>query len=286
MTSSKYAANVSIHQMNRSEFETAIQWAAEEGWNPGIHDGDCFFQTDPTGFFAAKANDQIVGTVSVVKYSADFAFAGFFIVQPDWRGKGVGLKIQQFIDDHFGSFNIGIDGVLAMKAKYETVGFKLAYQNLRYAGTAKPCKIDNRCLKIAAKDFDYIVNFDAHFFPVKRRVFLEAWLNQNDATSLVRKDERGNICGYGVIRRCFRGNKIGPLFAKDCQTAKCLFDALSGSVVGEEVFLDVPAVNAAGVQLALSNDMQLVFSTVRMYTKQEPVLPLNQIYGVTSFELG
>jgi predicted acetyltransferase len=95
MNPSKYVADVSIHLMNRSEVETAIQWATQEGWNPGLHDGDCFFQTDPTGFFAAKANDQIVGTVSVVKYSADFAFAGFFIVRPDWRGKGVGLKIQQ-----------------------------------------------------------------------------------------------------------------------------------------------------------------------------------------------
>jgi hypothetical protein len=181
---------------------------------------------------------------------------------------------------------VGIDGVLAMKDKYETVGFKLAYQNLRYVGIAKPCKVTNCCIEIAAKDFDDIVNFDARFFPVERRVFLEVWLNQKDATALMTKDATGKICGYGVIRRCFRGHKIGPLFAEDSETAKRLFDALSASVVGEEVFLDVPQVNAAGVQLALFSDMQLVFSTVRMYTKQAPVLPLNQIYGVTSFELG
>jgi GNAT superfamily N-acetyltransferase len=108
------ASNVTIQPMTSPEVEVAIQWAKQEGWNPGIHDADSFFQADPTGFFAAKADDQIIGTFSVVKYSADFAFAGFFIVRPDWRGKGVGLKIQQFITEHFGGFNVGIDGVLAM----------------------------------------------------------------------------------------------------------------------------------------------------------------------------
>ncbi len=96
----------------------------------------------------------------------------------------------------------------------------------------------------------------------------------------------GKICGYGVIRKCFQGHKVGPLFAENAQVAEQLFDALSASVMGEEVFLDVPQVNVAGVQLALFKGMQPVFSTVRMYTKQAPALPLNQIYGVTSFELG
>jgi hypothetical protein len=32
--------------------------------------------------------------------------------------------------------------------------------------------------------------------------------------------------------------------------------------------------------------MTPVFETARMYTRQSPELPLNRLFGVTSFELG
>ena len=50
--------------------------------------------------------------------------------------------------------------------------------------------------------------------------------------------------------------------------------------------MDVPAVNPAEVALALRHHMRVVFQTVRMYTKQPPLAPLHQVFGVTSLELG
>jgi hypothetical protein len=57
-------------------------------------------------------------------------------------------------------------------------------------------------------------------------------------------------------------------------------------VAGEELFIDVPTVNASAMQLVLSMGMKPVFTTARMYTKKAPNLPLDKIYGVTSLELG
>ena len=48
----------------------------------------------------------------------------------------------------------------------------------------------------------------------------------------------------------------------------------------------VPEPNRAAVQLEQGNFMQPVFTTVRMYTKIALALPLNNIFGITSFELG
>jgi len=31
--------------MHRDDIDLAIDWAAKEGWNTGIHDGDCFYKT-------------------------------------------------------------------------------------------------------------------------------------------------------------------------------------------------------------------------------------------------
>lgn len=50
--------------------------------------------------------------------------------------------------------------------------------------------------------------------------------------------------------------------------------------------MDVPEVNRAAIMLAERHGMKKVFETARMYTKQAPALPLEKIFGVTSFELG
>ena len=40
------------------------------------------------------------------------------------------------------------------------------------------------------------------------------------------------------------------------------------------------------VALALRYNMRMVFGTVRMYSRSEPPISLNRVFGVTSFELG
>jgi len=35
--------------MSRQELDLAVDWAAAEGWNPGLHDANCFYAIDPTG---------------------------------------------------------------------------------------------------------------------------------------------------------------------------------------------------------------------------------------------
>jgi len=36
--------------MSRQELDLAVDWAAAEGWNPGLHDANCFYAIDPNGF--------------------------------------------------------------------------------------------------------------------------------------------------------------------------------------------------------------------------------------------
>jgi hypothetical protein len=75
-------------RMHRDQLDTAVEWAAAEGWNPGLYDADAFFATDPTGFFVGLLDSQPAASISVVKYSEAFAFVGFYIVRPDLRGQG------------------------------------------------------------------------------------------------------------------------------------------------------------------------------------------------------
>ncbi|MCW4030595.1 MAG: GNAT family N-acetyltransferase [Candidatus Bathyarchaeota archaeon] len=286
MKPSKSASSVTIEHMTAKEVEVAIEWAAKEGWNPGIHDAECFYAADPDGFYIAKLNHEIAGTMSVVKYSGDFAFGGLYIVKPEYRGYGIGLLLQKFLSEKYRDVNVGIDGVVGMQSKYEQDGFRFAHNNARYAGKGKG-EHSKRCLSIEKKDFTEVAAYDTFCFSTPRQRFLEKWLFQEDANSLlVRDDKTDRICGYGVIRKCWVGYKVGPLFADNSTVAELLFDSLSSTAPNEVVFLDVPQPNTAATQLAQKRQMQQVFSTVRMYSKEAPNLPLSKIYGITSFELG
>jgi len=97
----------------------------------------------------------------------------------------------------------------------------------------------------------------------------------------------GALAGFGVIRRCRTGYKIGPLTADDESVAETLFVGLVNRVErGAPIFLDVPEINRSAVGLAERAGMTPVFETARMYNKSEPALRLDKVYGVTTFELG
>ena len=85
--------DLSIRTMRPDEISIAVNWAAAEGWNPGLADDACFAAVDPEGFLIGKPDSEPAATVSCVNYSASFAFLGFYIVREDLRGRGYGLRI-------------------------------------------------------------------------------------------------------------------------------------------------------------------------------------------------
>jgi hypothetical protein len=79
------ASDLEIRVMRRSELDVAIGWAAQEGWNPGLADAECFQATDPNGFLLGLVRGEPVASISVVRYEGGFGFLGFYIVRPDMR---------------------------------------------------------------------------------------------------------------------------------------------------------------------------------------------------------
>ena len=84
--------DLNIRTMRPDEISLAVDWAAAEGWNPGLADAACFASVDPEGFFIAELDGAPVATISCVNYDARFSFLGFYIVREELRGKGSRIK--------------------------------------------------------------------------------------------------------------------------------------------------------------------------------------------------
>jgi GNAT superfamily N-acetyltransferase len=285
MSPSQAKQNITIEQMSREEVDIAIEWAQKEGWNPGLHDAECFYKTDPTGFYAARLDGEVVGTISLVKYPCDYVFEGLYIIKPEYRGKGIGKQLQEYALDLCKDKNLALDGVVGMQQKYTDYGLQFAYNSTRYEGKADG-EQSKYCKKITEADFKDVAAYDKACFGFERTSFLECWLHMQDHTSMLIRNSKGEVNGYGVIRKCHKGFKIGPLFCESEGEAELLYGSLTSTVKGETIYLDVPEANEAGVQFAQIHSMLPVFSTVRMYSKAAPDLPINKIFGVTTFELG
>ena len=284
-----------IKTMTRDELALAVGWAADEGWNPGLYDAECFYAADPNGFLIGLLAGEPIASLSVVKYGTDFGFLGFYIVRPEFRGRGYGLRIWQAGLDYLKGRNVGLDGVVEQQHNYVRSGFTLAHRNIRYEGRgAEYASFENKesvnedvsLVDLADLSVEQIIEYDRSIFLGQRSAFISCWVRSPAHKVLgVMQDQK--LAGYGVLRPCQQGYKIGPLFADSPQFADSLFLALRAQVDSNSPFyLDVPSTNAAAIALAKAHQMTSVFETARMYNRKAPPLPLSRIYGITTFELG
>jgi len=279
--------NYTISRMTLQELDFAIDLAAIEGWNPGLYDAECFHAADPNGFLVGLLDGKPIASLSAVKYKGNFGFLGLYIVKPEFRGQGYGKQLWNAAIDYLQGCTIGLDGVVEQQPNYKKSGFTLAYRNIRYQGVGGGEVIENpQIKKLSGLPFEEVKRYDRLFFPAERDAFLSRWISQPQSTALgIMKGER--LCGYGVIRTCRNGYKIGPLCADQPLFAEALFNALCASVPKESaVFLDIPEANPAALDLVARYNMQKVFETARMYAGAAPELPVQNIFGITTFELG
>ncbi|HMA14521.1 MAG TPA: GNAT family N-acetyltransferase, partial [Kiloniellaceae bacterium] len=185
---------------------------------------------------------------------------------------------------------VGLDGVAAQQANYRKSGFVLAGRNVRHSGVPAPADrpATSTVRAVTAEDLPALLAYDRAFFAGPREVFTQAWALPGAGVRrrAMLAIEDGAVAGYGVIRPCRSGYKVGPLFADDAATAEALFVALCRTAPGEAVSLDTPEDNRAAVELAERAGLKPVFETARMYRGPAPDLPLARTFGIATFELG
>ena len=276
-----------IRPMQPHELLIGIDWAAQEGWNPGLHDSASFYAADPNGFLLAELDGEAIGMISAVRYGEHFGFIGFYIVKPDYRGRGHGLALWHAAMHQLKGRLVGLDGVLAQQDNYRQSGFILAYNNVRMQGIAQIAgPVHPGIVPLADLETERVLQYDQPMFPADRARFLRQWITQTGSVALGLVHD-GTLYGYGVIRPCREGYKVGPLFTNDATAAHELLNALMHQVPsGAPVQLDIAAEHSEARALATAWHMQPVFETARMYTGAAPRIDLPRQFGITTFELG
>lgn len=267
------------------------EWAAAEGWTPGLGDERLFFPVDPQGFLVGRLDGVPVSSISAIRYGIGHGFLGYYLTVPGERGHGYGLRTWQAGMERLTNRNVGLDGVVAQQENYRRSGFRHAWTNLRFRGTARLDVTAGDLTLVDARQlgFGWLTGYDQRFFPADRDTFLALWISAPRRRALAALRD-GVIAGFGVRRPAADAVRIGPLHADSPATAALLLDALAAADLDEdgpgEIVLDVPDANRAGIELAELAGLSQVSETARMYTGGRPEIDLDGLYSVASLELG
>lgn len=283
---------MTIRNMTREEVVQLVEWAAQEGWNPGLSDADSFWATDPEGFMAIDVDGQMAGAGCAFYHGPEYGFMGLFIMRPEFRGQGLGRQLWYARRDKLRSRlsaygTIGMDAVTNMIPFYAEGGFEVYSRHCRFTLLAEKISAEASpaVVGLASEDFAEVQQLDRHGFPCVREKYLQAWTSQAGSHWLGLQGSNG-LEGYCVMRPCRSGWKIGPLFAAGKDQAKQLFLTCVAKAKTGPVFIDVPDNNPDAWSLCEEFQMEQVFECTRMYHGPAPELDHAWIYGVTSLEAG
>lgn len=237
-----------------------LDWAADEGWNPGLDDAAAFHASDPEGFFVAERAGAPVAAISVVNHDDRNAFLGLYLCRPEWRGQGIGLALWNHALAHAAARAVGLDGVAAQQGNYAKSGFTRTGATCRWQGRMRAAA-DSLVREARMSDAPVLAALDRAAVGHDRAAFQNAWFAPSDTRrTLVLEDGTG----LATVRRCREGCKIGPVIAPDAAAAIRLIRAALH--LGGETMLavDVPEGNVALTRAMVAEGMVNGFTTARM----------------------
>ncbi|MCV6584387.1 MAG: GNAT family N-acetyltransferase [Marinibacterium sp.] len=267
-------------QATRAEIDQMLEWAASEGWNPGLADAGTFWDADPEGYFVTEIDGQIIAAISVVCHDPGIAFLGLYICHPNWRGQGHGLALWTHALAHAGDRTVGLDGVPDQQDNYARSGFVLSGQTTRYAGHVA----GGAPAVIATPAPEPLIAADARAIGYRRDRFARSWFTDTATRRTVQL--ASDRLGFATFRACREGIKIGPFYAETEEDARALLAACPADLGAGPCFIDVPDSAPALSDLVTGLGFEPVFHTARMWRGTAPKGTPPPFQAAATLELG
>jgi len=226
-----------LREMTAHDIPAGMRLKGIAGWNQTHGDWERFLDASPLGCFVAETEGEVVGTAATISYEGRFAWIGMVLVDPAWRGRGVGTKLLdkaiKYLDD-CGNTSIKLDATPQGKPLYQKLGFVSEYEIERCQ--LQPTRAPDS--KVGASSVtEEMLNQDREIFGADRGALLRSIAQEHPAFVLQTR-RQGKLTGYSLGRQGALADHLGPWVAQDESSARDLLSAFLFRSGREKVFVD------------------------------------------------
>jgi GNAT superfamily N-acetyltransferase len=236
------------------------------GWNQTSTDWERFLRASPEGCFVAEVDGKVVGTATTIVYEGHLAWIGMVLVDPDYRGRGIGTELLEKTIDYLDAHRIPtmkLDATPQGKPIYARLGFAAEYEierwELRRAAEAATAPAAS-----APAGLEEILRVDREVFGADRGDLLRSLDREAPAFTLA-THLHGRLTGYALGRRGSRADQLGPWMARDEASARELLEEFLRRSGRETIFLDCLKENPFARPLLHQRGFRFSRPLTRMY---------------------
>jgi ribosomal protein S18 acetylase RimI-like enzyme len=255
---------VRFRLMTTEDIPQAMQLKDAARWNQTSADWLRFLSGNPEGCFVASVEGRIVGTSASIVYEGKLAWIGMVIVDPQYRGQGIGTTLLQYVIRYLDSRRIQcmkLDATPHGKPVYQKFGFVSEYEIERWMLKRRPNAIIPVCPSV---EFEDAVQFDREIFGADRSQILRSLTDAApEFTRVVRQKAR--VDGYIFGRRGSHADHLGPWVARNRNVAEMLLVEFLLQSNRELVFVDCLTQNPWTLPLLRAHHFQFSRPLTRMF---------------------
>ncbi|MBS1839539.1 MAG: GNAT family N-acetyltransferase [Acidobacteria bacterium] len=218
-----------LRTMTETDIAAGMRLKELAGWNQTEADWRRFLRASRDGCFVADVDGTVCGSAATIVYGGRFAWVGMVLVDPEYRGRGIGKRLLERCIEHLDSAGvpcIKLDATPLGKPLYEKLGFVTEYELERWilkrALENLPKQMDSG-EKMPAPLLDFVMKADGEAFGADRSAILRS-VNQEEPRFTDGLWNAGGMEGYAFGRHGSFADHLGPWIAKDAATGQRILE--------------------------------------------------------------
>jgi GNAT superfamily N-acetyltransferase len=261
---------MNLRTMTASDIPAGMRLKDLAGWNQTPADWRCFLESSPSGCFAAEVEGKVVGTAATIVYEQRFAWIGMVLVDPEFRGRGIGTRLLEKTIEHLDAIGIQtmkLDATPAGRPIYQKLGFNDEYEIERWL-LKRPIPQATSAPGVRPVS-NAVLQLDREIFGADRGSLLRSLASENPDFAMA-TERNGVIAGYSFGRRGTLADHLGPWMARDEEAAVDLLDKFLGRSRRETIFVDAMKDRGFVTELLLAREFKVSRPLTRMVRGPNP----------------
>jgi GNAT superfamily N-acetyltransferase len=283
------SSDIRLRRLTRADIPAGMRLKDLAGWNQTAGDWERFLRATPDGCFVAESGGNVCGTVTTIIYEGKLAWIGMLLVDPEYRGRGIGTELLRqalhFLDAR-GISAVKLDATPQGKPVYEKLEFVSEYEIERWElhrGVSSSSMVespmphfrirsaasrqgDGESLRppVAPPDLEAALRVDREIFGADRGPLLRSLHEASPDFTWIGSTRQASAA-YAFGRRGSSADHLGPWIGRDEARARSALREFLGRSKCERVFVDCMKSSPFARELVRTEGFQFSRLLTRMY---------------------